>query len=42
MDDKEYYKKIKKVNKENLYKKINKSKSDKWKNFEVTGKLNNK
>ena len=34
--------KIKKVNKENLYKKINKNKSDKWKNFEVTGKLSNK
>ena len=42
MDDKEYYEKIKKVNKENLYKKINKNKSDKLKNFEVTGKLSNK
>ena len=42
MDDKEYYEKIKKVNKENLYKKINKNKSDKWKNFEVTVKLSNK
>ena len=42
MDDKEYYEKIKKVNKDNLYKKINKNKSDKWKNFEVTGKMNKK
>jgi len=42
MDDKEYYEKIKKVNKDNLYKKINKNKSDKWENFEVTGKMNKK
>ena len=42
MDDKEYYEKIKKVNKDNLYRKINKNKSDKWKDFEVTGKLNKK
>ena len=42
MDDKEYYVKIKKVNKDNLYKKINKNKSDIWKNFEVTGKMNKK
>ena len=42
MDDKEYYEKIKKVNKDNLYREINKNKSDKWKDFEVTGKLNKK
>lgn len=39
MDDEEYYKKIRKINRENLYKQINKNKSDKWKNFEVTGRL---
>ena len=42
MYDKEYYEKIKKVNKDNLYREINKNKSDKWKDFEVTGKLNKK
>ena len=38
MDDQEYYKKIKKINKENLYKKIRKNKSEKWeknKNSEI-------
>ncbi len=38
MDDQEYYKKIKKINKENLYKQIRKNKSEKWeknKNSEI-------
>jgi hypothetical protein len=39
MDDEEYYKKIRKINRENLYKQINKNKSDKWENFEITGRL---
>ena len=42
MDDEEYYRKIKRINKENLYKQIRKKKSDIWKNFEVTGTLNKK
>jgi len=33
MDDEEYYKKIKKINRNNLYKQINKNKSAKWKEF---------
>jgi len=40
MDDKEYYEKINKINKDNLYKKISKSKSDKWKGFKESEKLN--
>ena len=39
MDDEEYYKKIKKINKENLYKQIRKNKSEKWENFEKTRRL---
>tara|TARA_B110000438_G_scaffold139087_1_gene134376 strand:+ start:647 stop:790 length:144 start_codon:yes stop_codon:yes gene_type:complete len=40
MDDKEYYEKIKKINSNNLYKKINKNKSKKWKNFKDSENLN--
>jgi hypothetical protein len=39
MDDEEYYKKIKKINRKNLYKQINKNKSEKWKIFEITRRL---
>jgi|TARA_B100001250_G_scaffold22606_2_gene19013 hypothetical protein len=39
MDDEEYYKKIKKINRNNLYKQINKNKSDKWKTSDITEKL---
>tara|TARA_B110000263_G_scaffold249409_1_gene266918 strand:+ start:2390 stop:2575 length:186 start_codon:yes stop_codon:yes gene_type:complete len=40
MDDKEYYEKIKKINRNNLYKKISKNKSEKWKDFKDSEKLN--
>ncbi|MDG2101380.1 MAG: hypothetical protein P8K05_03460 [Dehalococcoidia bacterium] len=40
MDDKEYYEKIKKINSNNLYKKINKNKSKKWKDFKDSENLN--
>ena len=39
MDDEEYYKKIKKINRKNLYKQINKNKSDVWKKSEITKRL---
>jgi len=40
MDDKEYYEKIKKINSNNLYKKISKNKSKKWKDFKDSENLN--